>query len=334
MRIFLFVLFSFLNSPVTYSKASVCDVLKLKYCNDSKRSLNRSAGASLPSVNSAAFNNPAAISLNKGLGIESIHYDGKAQLGLITGTGRIGAAISNFPSDGTFFGNTAIESSNDFRKRSIEFGRFEQDKFILAGAYNIIGGSRSKGFQADIGLIYRRHTEIEKDYFGGGLILSYNKILSIGASVYDDVYYTNLSGKTDTLIDQNGNQSSVTYPSTPSLITETDYKVTSYVAGLKFSKLAIDYITFSSESQDEEISDTKVSIYNISYFYRTWIFSYGRRFESSFQEVYLDEKFIEQKDKSNTFLGAQYATSGGFLLGGFINYYLYNELSIGLTYFF
>jgi hypothetical protein len=65
-----------------------------------------------------------------------------------------------------------------------------------------------------------------------------------------------------------------------------------------------------------------------------WIFSYGRRFEKSFKEVYEDEVFIVEKDKSDTFVGAQYATKSGIIVGGFINYYLFGELSLGLTYFF
>lgn len=334
MKIFLLLIFTFITSCASNSRPSICEILKLKYCNNSKRSLNRSAGASLPSVNSAAFNNPAAISLSKGLGIESIHYNGKAQLGIITGTGRIGAAISNFPNDGTFFGNTALETTNEFRKRAINYQRLEQDKFILAGAFNAFGGDKSKGLQADIGIIYRRHTELEKDYYGGGLIISYNKFISIGTSFYDDVHYVNLSGKKDTIIDSSGNPTTTYYPTNPLLNVETEYKVKSYVAGLKFSKIALDYINFITVSNDKSFNDVEVDIYNLSYFYKTWIFSYGRRFEKSFKEIYKDELFLTQEEKSDSFLGAQYATSNGLLLGGFINYYLFGELSLGLTYFF
>lgn len=334
MRIGLLLFIVLLSSFSAHARKSICEILKLEYCNDSKRSLNRSAGASLPSVNAAAFNNPAAISLNKGLGLESIHYDGKAQIGLITGTGRIGAAISNFPNDGTFFGVTAIESTNEFRKRKINGSRFEQDKMILAGAFNLFGGDSKKGLQADIGVIYRRHTELDKDYYGGGLILSYNKFISVGASYYDDVFYSNLSNQKDTIYDQYGNATEVVYPKSPSLTNEVDFRVNSYVTGLKFSKLAIDYIKFTVDSEDTDLDKIEINIYNISYFHTKWIFSYGRRFESSFQEIQEEEVFISKKDKSNTFLGAQYATKSGFLLGGFINYYLLGELSLGLTYFF
>ncbi len=332
---YLIVVFIFiLSSCASLSKPTICEYLKLDNCNNSKRSLARSAGASLPSVNSAAFNNPAAIALNRGLGIESIHYDGYAQLGLITGSGRVGAAISNFPNDGSFFGSTAIESENEYRKRLINGKKFEDNKLVLAGAVNVFGAKSKTGLQMDLGLIYRRQTEVEKDYFGGGLIFSYAKFLSLGFSYYDDVMYSNLSGKEDTIVDEDGNESSIQYPTSISLITETNFSVQSYVAGLRFSKIALDYIHFDLNSNDTDINEVTVDIYNLSYFYRKWILSYGRRFESSFKEVYEDEKFIDQKEKSATFLGGQYATNNGLLLGLFWNYYLLYDLSLGLTYFF
>ena len=100
----------------------------------------------------------------------------------------------------------------------------------------------------------------------------------------------------------------VTYSSSVSNITETNFKVKSLVAGLKFSKFALDYIKFNFESDKLAIQETEVTIYNLSYFYTKWIFTYGRRFESSFKEAYENSTFITLKDKSDTFLGIQYAT--------------------------
>lgn len=316
------------------SKPSICEYLKLDNCNNSKRALSKSAGASLPSANSAAFNNPAAIALNRGLGIESIHFNGLAQLGLVTGTGRIGAAISNFPNDGTFFGNTALESTNEYRKRAINFRPYEGDKIVLAGAFNLFGAKKKKGLQADIGVIYRRQTQLEKDFYGGGIILSYSKFISLGYSKYSDIYYEDLRGKTDINIDADANETTVIYPDDPSFLTESEFEVHSYMAGLKFSNLALDYLKIVTSSKIDDFDASKVKIYNMSYFYKKWIFSYGRRFETSFREEYIDKNFEFNEDKSDSFLGAQYATKNGFVLGAFINYYLYNELSLGLTYFF
>lgn len=337
MRWYVLILFSILfASCATRSRPTICEYLKLDNCNNSKRSLSRSAGASLPSVNSAAFNNPAAVALSRGLGIESIHYQGIAQLGLVTGTGRIGAAISNYPSDGTFFGNIAVESTNEFRKRTVLKKAYEADKIALATAINIFGGKSKKGLQLDLGLIYHRQTEIEKDYYGAGLILSYNKFISFGYSSYTDIHYQELSGKFDDIYDQFGNPTSVIYPTDPNINISEEYRVENTVFGLKFSTVAIDYIKIKTTSLEDSFDPVFIDIYNLSYFYRKWIFSYGRRFESSFKEYYDKdlEEFIIQENKSDSFLGAQYATQNGFLLGAFINYYLHDELSLGLTYFF
>jgi len=306
-------------------------------CNNSTRSVNRSAGASLPSVNAAAFNNPAAISLSRGVGIETILYGGEGQVGIVTGTGRVGAAISNFPNDGTFFGNTAIENIYSNRLRVYNRDRFKEDKFVLAGGFNLFGAKQRKGLQADIGLMYRRHKVTEENYYGGGITLSFNKIFSIGYATYSDIYYEDLRNKKMDYVEADGTVTeNVIFPNELAYLFESKFSVVSYTAGVKFSKFAIDYIKFMTEFENFEERDklAESSIYNISYFYTTWIFSYGRRFEKSYTEVYEDEKFRQGENKAATFLGAQYATESGFLLGIFHNYYLLDDLSLGLTYFF
>ena len=186
-------------------------------------------------------------------------------------------------------------------------------------------------------MIYKRQTEIEEDFFGGGLILSYNKFLSIGFSKYSDIHYADFRNQDGFIYDQFGNATEVIYPNTLAFVVENRFNVTTSVVGLKFSNIALDYMSIITEFvEDIYDKDIRVDIYNLSYFYKKWILSYGRRFEQSFQEVYdpNKEEFIIQEDKSDSFLGAQYATNNGFLLGIFHNYYLFDEISLGLTYFF
>lgn len=337
MKITLFILFQILLSCASNSRPTICEYLELDNCNNSKRSLSRSSGASLPSVNSAAFSNPAAIALNRGVGIESIHYHGQAQLGIVTGTGRIGAALSNNPTDGTFFGNVPIESVNDFRKRSIDFLPYTTDKISLATAVNIVGGKSKKGMQLDLGIIYKRQTLQDQDYYGAGIILSFNKLFSLGYSEYSDVYYQKLSGTTGEIFDQFGNATTVIYPDDYSLDLNVKYSVKNTILGMKFSNIALDFISITTESkEDVTFDDTLVKIFNLSYFYQKWIFTYGSRYEKSFREVFDNDikEYVTQEEKQDGFLGAQYATKNGFVLGAFLNYYLYNELSLGVTYFF
>lgn len=304
-------------------------------CNNSKKGLSRSAGASLPSVNAAAFSNPAAIALSRGWGVESIHYQGEAQLGLVYGTGRIGGAIASNPNDGTFFGNVAVEDTNSFRLREIQNERFKEDKFVLAGATNLFGGKKKKGLSADLGVMWRRNQTAEEDNFGAGITLTFNKIISVGYARYRDLYFNDLRLQTGKVVDQFGETTDVIFSNDDSNKFEINYEVESFIYGVKFSNVAFDYVKFVT-TFDNDTANSDTVIWNLSYFYTKWIFSYGRRHENSFKEVFdLErEEFVFEEDKNESFLGAQYATDNGFLLGAFINYYLQDELSLGVTYFF
>jgi len=304
-------------------------------CGNSTRSLSRSAGASLPSVNSAAFNNPAAISLSRGLGIETIHYGGESQVGIITGTGRVGAAISNFPNDGTFFGNSPVEDNYSYRMRKVDGEKFKEDKLVLAGGFNLFGAKQKKGIQADVGLMYRKNNELDESFYGGGLTISINKFLSFGYASYNDVHYKDLRNQIVDIVNDDGTViEGVPLGNSNIYLFDNRFSVYSYTAGLKFSNIAFDYIKFITKFEDNAFEDKISSIYNISYFYKTWIFSYGRRLDEGITDVYEDKKFILEEDYLESFIGAQYAANGGFIIGGFYNYYLLNELSVGLTYFF
>lgn len=332
MRILLclFILISCSSSPKT---PSICDYLKMDNCNNSKRGLSRSAGASLPSVNAAAFTNPAAIALSRGWGVESIHYGGEAQMGLVYGTGRIGGAIASYPNDGTFFGNLAVEDSQNFRRRTLERERFKEEKFALATGANIFGGKKKKGLSMDIGLVWRRQMELEENNFGGGISFTYNKFLSFGYARYSDIYYLNLNGELGYVYDQFGNATQVIFG--PTAVYQTEFEVESFIYGLKFSTVAFDYVKYITTYEDSTTEPDEVVVWNLSYFYRKWIFSYGRRHEDSSKELYFEEaEFISKRLKDDSFLGAQYATNNGFLLGAFINYYLLDDISLGLTFFF
>ncbi len=307
-------------------------MLKMDNCNNSKRGLARSAGASLPSVNAAAFSNPAAIALNRGLGIESIHYKNEMQIGVVTGTGRVGAAVANLPNNGTFFGQTAIETDNSYRVRRIDREKFQEDKLALAAGANLFGGKRKKGLKVDVGVQLRRHHTLEKEYGGAGATLSYNNIINIGLASYKDVYYEDLRDSEIIVVNQDGSTYEFSTDNNEQYIFKSPYNVQTLTAGLKFSKLAVDYIKFTTDFESETDDFAEASLYNISYFYRMWIFSYGRRFEKSYKEIYLDQEFVGKKHKSATFLGAQFAT-GNFLFGLFHNYYLLDEWSFGITFF-
>ena len=184
-----------------------------------------------------------------------------------------------------------------------------------------------------MGLMYKRNGKNEENYFGGGATLSLNKIVSIGYSVYQDVLYEDLRGETVDVYDKFGNTSSVHFPDAPSSLTNIPARVESVVLGLKWGNMAFDHLTLKTEFEDDVINPGVTKIFNASMFYKKWIFSYGKREEDSWREAYTGESFVATKRKYNSFLGAQYSLSKNFMAGIFHNYYLLNELTVGLTLF-
>tara|TARA_Y100000385_G_C12971671_1_gene584308 strand:+ start:250 stop:450 length:201 start_codon:yes stop_codon:yes gene_type:complete len=66
------------------------------------------------------------------------------------------------------------------------------------------------------------------------------------------------------------------------------------------------------------------------------MFTFGTREEESPRETYDhdQEKMVSEKFKYDSFLGVQYALGNHFVLGLFNNYYLLDEWTLGVTFFF
>lgn len=332
-KVRLLLLVSIFFPLITFAETSICEQLKLKDCNASKRSLGRSSGASFPNTASAALNNPAALSMDRGIGVEGIFYGSESRFSLVSGTGRIGAAISTTPADETFFGQFALETTNAYRTRRIEGGLYKTKNFNLALGMNLFGKDGSQKIRVDIGGVYKRNQAKNVDFFGGGAILTINKIFSIGMASYSDVLYEDNRDKVVTEYDQFGGSYDIYYPDDPANLTDINVKVDTLMLGFKFANFAIDHLTIKSTYEDEILDSSFVKILNLSVFYKKWIFSYGLREENSFRERYKDEVFVEEDYKYARFIGAQYALNKNLLVGLFNNYFLLGESTFGLTYF-
>lgn len=137
MRILL--IFTICFTAFAKRQPSICDYTQYKKCYDLLKRQSRSGNASYPMATSGSFTNPATINIDRGFGIEILDPDYGTQVGLVTGTGRVGAAVSNNPNDETFFGNIAIEDINSFRVRDVKKQMFESDKVALDLGTNILG---------------------------------------------------------------------------------------------------------------------------------------------------------------------------------------------------
>lgn len=328
----LIILYIYSLAAWTYD---LCDYIELKTCDANTKAFGRNNSASFPNSTTAALNNPSSLSMEKGFGIESIFFNANTKIGLVTGSGRIGAAISQTPTQESFFSNIAFENTYSYRQRKIEKLLYKpDDSYAFSFAANIFGKKKRKGLQLDLGLIAKRNGQADRNFIGGGATLSFNKVISFGYARYDDTYYEDLRDVTLTEYNTNGDEvGDIVFPDDPSAITDIDLTVETYIWSLKYGNIAFDHLTIKTIFDAPNIDTSYVKVFNTSIFYNKWIFTYGMREEESFREDYKDEEFITEKFKYDTFMGAQYAFGKNALIGLFSNYYLLNEWTMGLVIF-
>jgi hypothetical protein len=140
-------------------------------------------------------------------------------------------------------------------------------------------------------------------------------------------------------VDEFGVETPVIYNNDPTNEIHYHYKVRNYIVGLNLRNFSLDY-SWIRTTRDGDNENSLIKIFTASYFYKLWMFTYGTRLEDSNRELYTideDENITFRNDeriKGEGFLGAQFAAGNHFVLGMFYNYYLLNELSVGLTFFF
>ena len=192
-----------------------------------------------------------------------------------------------------------------------------------------------KGLKANLGVNFRNLPAITTSYLGGGISVSWSSIINFGYSEYQDAYVKDYRGLTLQTYDEYGNPFNIYFDETKTSFYEWHYQVKNYVVGLNLNNWAIDYswITTTNRENNEKYY---IKILNTSLFYKKWMFSLGFRHEESPREKfdYKLKKMIQEKHKYDSFLGAQYAVGKHFIIGLFNNYYLLEETSLGLTYFF
>lgn len=318
------------------ARPTICEYLDLKNCDNTARAMSRSSSASFPSSVSAAMNNPSSLSMEKGFGLETIFYRGKGRLGIASGTGRVGAAVTVASAQETFFSHYALEAPNSYRARRSETQVFErEDDVSLAAAANLFGKRKRRGFQLDIGGIYKRNGEKESNHFGGGATLSFNKVLSVGYSSYSDVLYEDYRNKSIHTYNTQGERSAYPtyYSNNEANVVDIETKTETLNLGLKFGNLALDHTTISTTFEDDQLDPSHIKILSAAMFHKKWIFTAAQRTEESYRESYRDGRFIQEKRKRALFFGAQRSIGSYALLGLFHNYYLLNDISFGLSVF-
>gem|GEM_PF-2223531 len=287
----------------------LCEKLKIEGCK--RRNFSRRSNASVPTEQNSYRLNPSSIPTERGLGIETITDFQDYQAGIVTGTGRIGAAAGPNSIEDSFFGNMPIESTTEFQERMLNDKKYKSKKTVLAAAANIYGGGKNKKLiKLNAGLIgrYNRDTKNFKSGLGGSLEVG---IFSFGYSKYKDENFDRYYF--------------MTYP----------YDATIMTFGLKVPYFAMDYSIIDNTLANFDVRTT-IRILSMTFFWRKWMFTYATRNEDSYRPRFDRETqtFEYVRRKSFGFLGVQYAVSDKFLIGLFDNYYLLNEITVGVTMFF
>ncbi len=291
----------------------LCEKLKLELCNN--RHYSRRSNASMPTEQSAFRMNPSAIPTDKGLGIETIMNDGDYNFGVVTGTGRVGAAVGPYSVDDTFFGNMAIEAVPDYETRMLAGKKYKSQKTVLAGAVNLFNRRLVK---VNVGMAgrYNKYTKNFKTGLGGAVELG---IFSFGYSKYKDEFYY---ASPDPIIFP-----SIAYP----------YEATITTFGIKIPYFAIDYSSIVNKLNVTATADlqTTIKLLSATFFWREWMLTWASRTEDSYRPAFDFETklFTDVRQKTETFLGVQYAHKNKLVFGVFYNYYLLHDYSLGLTWF-
>jgi hypothetical protein len=251
---------------------------------------------SYPSGNSSYNFNPASIGIKKGVGVELLVFREEVDYGLVTGTGKVGAAVSPETPEGRFFGIRAFESDEDYQERVVLKKTYESQKYSLGLSAQVVGkrksGSKRDTFTMNVGLLGKYHKNVKKVRPGLGVVMELGPIYLGGAAYQDDNYN----------VDNNS----------------TD-QYTGYTAstGLNFLFLAMD-LGYSKVPHAETV------LWSNSLLIWKFILTYARRSEISDRPYYNfnTRKFSSRNKKEDEFYGVQVLLGDHVTVGWYRNYHL------------
>ncbi len=310
----------------SFAQAELCNPDQQFCANDHHHS---SSSDSHPTSSSSFNFNPSTVPISRGFGIEFIYFKG-VDFALVTGTGRIGAAISPANSDETFFGAPAFEASTAYQDRKSSGTKYPSQKYTLATAFNIFdnqaGGLAHKAM--NLGVMAKYNTQTQSISPGTGISglmgpLSFSYAIFRDQSSVDLSYYTPLANEV------------------------FNYQIQTYSAGLSLGSLSLDYSVLNLSPTDSQLTGSPytfltdatpaiVSVATATLFYKSCIYTFAARQEDSNRQNYnFSTQNLETQRIKNEFLGSLQVVLGQHVfVGAFYNYYLLRELSAGLTLFF
>jgi hypothetical protein len=310
LRLSIFILL-LLNCESVFA---ICRILERCRDNSEIDASRSSSNPSYPTTSSRISSNPSAVPIHEGFGLEGLYFGGTTDFIVVKGLGRVGAAISPSNAEESFFGSPVQEIPEKFSRRKLLHKKYESQKTNVAMAFGLYDNKKSELSQVNLNF---------------GLIGRYNKLTKVFMS---GVGISGALGPFTFGYSLSGDQTQLDFATQYGLPNQVIvYGIESYSLGLFYSSIAIDYSTLKLSHTEL----TTVNVTTVTVLLNKWILTTSLRKESSARLAY-DYKtygFISAHNKFNHFYGAQYSAGDNFMVGAFINYYLLNELSFGLTWF-
>lgn len=310
-------------SSVQADPNDICDILKIPNCRGVTKQLRRTSASTIPSTSTAVSWNPANVSFDRGVGLDTIYQSGNPLVfGLSSGTGKMGGALINGSIENSFFGNRTPELDEKRLKREIENKQFRSNKLSLGIGARL---SSTKTYGLDLGIILKKHPMINKVNPGVGVSARLWKF-NFGASTYRDNYFIDFGHEIDS-------STGVPYAVEAGRSNlQEEFNVTTYTAGTRIGNFGFDYGLIRSKL-NFYTEPTQISIFSSSYHYNDFLFNLAFRKEHSFAPVVVVDRLARQVDKSEMFAAVQYSVNSHIILGLNYNYFLLREVSVSATLF-
>lgn len=323
LKIFFFTFFITLNA--FGANPDICEILDINNCPGVFKQNRRSSAQSLPSVVTSTQFNPANVSHDRGIGVETIYQPGQSpSLSFVTGTGKTGAALVSSKIENGFFGNRVMELETEYLTRMHNDHQYESDKYTLALGAALF---KNRKFSMDLGVLLKYNTHIKRVNPGAGLSMRMG-LITLGAAVYQDDVFLKFGDDIDprTGIPYTTIWGSDTY--------QEKFTVTNFFAGIKLGDLFLDWGVIKTKYKFYDDEDSIIKLFSASYIYKRFLFNLALRKEDSPMMKFENDTLVNEKMDDEIYGGIQYSFGQKVILGLHYNYYLLDEMAISGTLFY
>lgn len=281
------------------------------------RGFRSSTAPTQPTSGSRLNLNPSAVPVEEGFGVEALTYKGAWDLSIVKGTGRIGSALSASTNEETFFGLPAYEDPQAYERRKRSGEAFVSGKYVGALSFGLLANKKQGLKRAELNAgVIARYNQITKNTWVGAGISGVLGPLTFGYAATPD-------------------ESAIDYEKLGLPVQEQfRYRTDTLSAGLYLTNVVFDYSQMRTvrEADDDEI---KTTVTTLGFIYKSVILTLSQRSEDSLRPVYSSslQQLTYENPKVERFMGLQFLAGKHAMIGVFSNYYLAEEISLGLTVF-